>query len=289
MYTLFFRRLLSYFFTVFILLPCLSACGGSNESDQQLSSPPSPAPITQGNWFKPQIGSSWHWQLMGKIDTQYDVDIYDIDLFDTSASIIKDLQIQGKRVICYFSAGSYEQWRIDNALFLKTDLGNPLANWEGERWLDIRSSNVQNIMISRLDLALEKGCDGVEADNVDGYMNNSGFDLSAKNQLNFNRLLANEAHKRGLSIGLKNDLSQVKQLVDYFDFAVNEQCYEFAECNLLQPFINNNKPVFHAEYNTKYITNPEEKEKMCEDANEKQFSTLILSIDLDGSYTDTCL
>ncbi|MDN3647529.1 endo alpha-1,4 polygalactosaminidase [Reinekea marina] len=30
--------------------------------------------------------------------------------------------------------------------------------------------------------------------------------------------------------------------MDYFDFAVNEQCFEYDECNLLKPFISREKP-----------------------------------------------
>ena len=56
-----------------------------------------------------------------------------------------------------------------------------------------------------------KGYDGVEPDNVDRYVNASGFDLDADAQLAFNRFIANEAHARGLSVGLKNDLDQVPE------------------------------------------------------------------------------
>ncbi len=58
-------------------------------------------------------------------------------------------------------------------------------------------------MLRRLDLAVTKGCDGVEPDNMDGYANDSGFPLTAEDQLTFNRFIANEAHRRGLAVGLK--------------------------------------------------------------------------------------
>lgn len=44
------------------------------------------------------------------------------------------------------SAGSYEDWRPDKARFKKTDYSAPLQGWEGESWLDVRSSNVRAIM-----------------------------------------------------------------------------------------------------------------------------------------------
>jgi hypothetical protein len=38
------------------------------------------------------------------------------------------------------------------------------------------------------------------------------------------------AHARGLSVGLKNDLEQVKALVADFDWALNERCFRYNEC-----------------------------------------------------------
>ena len=55
-----------------------------------------------------------------------------------------------------------------------------------------------------------------------------------------------------MSRGLKNDLDQIAKRVDYYDFAVNEQCIEYDECHLLAAFINNKKPVLNAEYELVY-------------------------------------
>ena len=103
-------------------------------------------------------------------------------------------------------------------------------------------------MTKRLDLCRQKGFDGVEADNVDGYSNSTGFPLNAADQLAYNRFLAHAAHARGLSIGLKNDLGQAAALEPSFDCAVNEQCFQYNECDLLSPFLNAGKAVFNAEY-----------------------------------------
>ena len=40
----------------------------------------------------------------------------------------------------------------------------------------------------------------------------------------YNRWLADQAHRRGLSVGLKNDLGQIPELLSQFDWAINEQC-----------------------------------------------------------------
>ena len=93
-----------------------------------------------------------------------------------------------------------------------------------------------------------KGFDGVEADNVDGYTQDSGFPLTADDQLRFNRWSPTLAHERSMTIGLKNDLDQVAALVGDFDFAVNESCVEYRECEALTPFTAQGKPVLHVEY-----------------------------------------
>jgi hypothetical protein len=175
--------------------------------------------------------------------------MYDIDLFDVPQEVMDELHDDGRIVICYFSAGSYENWRPDAGDFPAVVLGNPLDGWPGERWLDIRRLDLLGpIMAARLDLAVQKGCDGVEPDNVDGSANNSGFPLTADDQLTYNIWLSTESHQRSLSIGLKNDLDQIPQLPPYFDWALNEQCFQYDECELLLPFVNAGKAVFGVEY-----------------------------------------
>jgi hypothetical protein len=96
------------------------------------------------------------------VDARYDVTMYDIDLFDTPKATIDQLKAQGRRVVCYFSAGTSENWREDFGRFAAADMGGAVSGWQGERWLDTRSANVRSIMKRRLDLAVAKGCDGVE-------------------------------------------------------------------------------------------------------------------------------
>jgi len=103
-------------------------------------------------------------------------------------------------------------------------------------------------MQARLDLCQSKGFDAVEFDNVDGYQNRTGFPLTGADQLRYDVFLANQAHVRGMSAVLKNDLGQVRGLVPYFDFSLNEQCFQYGECNKLTPFIDAGKAVFGVEY-----------------------------------------
>jgi hypothetical protein len=57
--------------------------------------------------WQPAVGSTYQIILTNVLSLAGgltpDVDIYDIDLFDTDASIIQGLHAKGKKVICYFS------------------------------------------------------------------------------------------------------------------------------------------------------------------------------------------
>lgn len=245
-----------------------------------LSDPQPPEPPPPSGLWQPTPGTSWQWQLSGSIDTSIDVEMYDIDLFDAPQAVIDELKAAGRVVICYFSAGSWEDWRPDAADFPAATQGRS-NGWPGERWLDVRQLDaLAPVMTQRLDLAVSKGCDGVEPDNVDGYANNTGFPLSSSDQLAFNRWLADRAHARGLSIGLKNDLDQIEELEPWFDWALNEQCFEFNECDLLLPFVRANKAVFGVEYKG----NPAD---YCPRANALDYDWLVKDLDL-GAPRQSC-
>jgi hypothetical protein len=230
--------------------------------------------------WQPTPGTTWQWQLQGSIDISWDVAMYDIDLFDVPEATITGLQDAGRVVICYFSAGSYEEWRPDADDFPSSVLGNPLDGWPGEVWIDFRDQELRDVMAARLDLAVEKGCDGVEPDNVDGYTNDPGFPLTAADQLDYNTWMANQAHARGLSIGLKNDLDQVEALEPLYDWALNEECQSWNECDMLQPFLDANKAVFHVEYVDQESQGAGVVDTVCPPALALNFSTLIKTWDL---------
>ena len=220
----------------------LTACTAAPDSGADDARTPS------GDRWRPRPGTDWQWQLSGRLDTSVDVPVYDIDGFDHPAATVADLHRRGRKVICYLSTGAWEEFRPDAARFPASLLG--LGNgWEGERWLDIRRTDVLGpLMAARLDMCRAKGFDAVEPDNMDGYRNRTGFPLTAADQLRYNRLIAALAHDRGLAVGLKNDLDQIPQLVGDFDFAVNEQCAQYGECERLTPFVRAGKAVFHVEY-----------------------------------------
>lgn len=208
-----------------------------------------PKPTKCEGCWQPALETSWQWQLSGKVDTSVDVAMYDIDGFDSSRKLIRRLHRDGRAAVCYMSAGSWEKWRSDASDFPDSVIGRKLSGWPGERWLDIRSIDLLGpIMQKRLDMCARKGFDAVEFDNVDAFEARTGFPLTARDQLRYNSWLANQAHSRGLAVALKNDLGQVKRLLPYFDFALNEECFDYRECRRLKPFVAAGKAVFGVEY-----------------------------------------
>lgn len=266
---------------------------GGGSGPPSASSTPAPSlptsNTTTGSYFRPTAGTTWQIVLPYALnDTSSPASVYDIDLFLNPTSTITNLHALNKSVICYFSAGSYENFRNDSNLFKAADYGNPLDGWPGEYWLNTNSTNVRNIMLSRLALAKEIGCDGVDPDNVDGYDNDTGFSLTTSDAVNYMTFLATSAHNLGLAIGLKNAGTIVSQVVGMMQWEVNEQCVQYSECDAFQPFIEAGKPVFHVEYPSSAPSiSATTKAKYCNDTTAVGFSSILKNLNLDD-WIETC-
>jgi hypothetical protein len=275
--------------SVLVLAFTQVAC--SDDDDDEISSSVEPSPNYDPNnteWFRPSSDTTWQWQIEGTLNTAYDVNVYDVDLTETPADTIAALHAADRHVICYMSAGSYEPWQPDAGGYPQSDIGNPLDGWPDERWVDIRSDAVRDILRKRLDRGASKGCDAIEPDNVTAYRNDSGFAITAEDQLAFNRWLAEEAHARGMGVGLKNDDDQVAELATAFDFSIAEECHAYDECDAYAPFLDQGKPVFNAEYAESAAEAEALAASLCPKAATAGTRTLILPWDLDDSFRVSC-
>jgi hypothetical protein len=239
-----------------------------------------PDPVACSSCWHPPLETSWQWQLTGTVDQSVDVAMYDVDMFDTSADVVASLHQAGRKVICYLDAGTWENWRPDASKFPSSVLGHN-NGWPGEKWLDIRQLKIlAPIMKARMDQCVTKGFDGVEFDNVDGYANATGFPLTGPNQLRYNVWLANQAHLRNLTAALKNDLGQVLKLLPYFDLALDEQCFQYKECDKLTPFVTAGKAVMEVEYRL-------DPSQFCPQANALDFNSMRKKLSLNA-YRVAC-
>ncbi len=234
-------------------------------------------------WWKPAVETTWQVQYTGTLNTNVVVQMYDLDMFDATAAQVASLRAAGRTVVGYINMGAWEDWRPDKDAFPPEVLGKDYTGWPGEKWLDIRRLDLlAPILRARMDLARSKGFEGIDPDNVNGYENDTGFPLTAADQLAFNKWLAAEAHQRGLAIGLKNDADQAAALVAHFDWIITESCFYEGWYDTVKVFISAGKPVFAIEY-----TDQTTLDAFCARATALRFSAILKNRTLDA-YRSAC-
>ncbi|HKU40864.1 MAG TPA: endo alpha-1,4 polygalactosaminidase [Polyangiales bacterium] len=192
-------------------------------------------------------GMSLQYQITGELDLDVDADLYVTDLFDTDAPQIGELHAAERLVMAYVSVGSLENWRPDAASVPRAAVGQALASYPNESWLDIRRSEVRALMRARLDRAVSKGFDGVFASTLGVYRATSGFTLTRADELDYAEFLAAEAHARNLSIGLSGAFELATELAEHYDWAIATSCIERGTCAELAPLSAAGLPVFDLE------------------------------------------
>jgi hypothetical protein len=248
---------------------------------------PSPAGAIGGlpgtrHWQPPPRTTAWQWQLQGKIDPDVRAWAYDVDGFETSKGDVRELHRHRRRAICYLDVGSWESYRPDADRFPAAAIGRAYPGFPDERWLDVsRFRLFAKPLEARIQMCARKRFDAVEPDNVAGWENETGFQITGADQLRFNRWIARQVHARGMAVALKNDPRQVDQLVGAFDFAIVEECFQYEECRFYKPFIDRNKAVFEAEYEL-------EPSQFCDAALALGFSAIRKSYDLFAKPWEPC-
>ncbi|HEV7482527.1 MAG TPA: endo alpha-1,4 polygalactosaminidase [Solirubrobacterales bacterium] len=241
-----------------------------------------PAASSAAIWHPAPTTAAWQWQLQGKIDTGVDAPVYDVDGFETPKATVRALHRLGRKAICYLDVGSWESYRPDAGQFPKSVIGAVYEGFPEESWLDIRRfRSFAPILERRIAMCARKGFDAVEPDNIAGWENKTGFAISAADQLRFNRWIARQVHARGMAVALKNDGRQAGQLLDNFDFAIVEECFQYDECGLYRPFIGAGKAVYEAEYEL-------EPDQFCDAATAIGFSAIRKSYDLFARPWEPC-
>ena len=204
----------------------------------------------------PRQGSTWHYQLDGAPPGS-GVDVYAIDGADTPARDVARLKAEGATLVCYFNAGATEDWRSDAGSFPAAVVGEAMDGWAGERWLDVRRLDaLLPIMGARMDTCVAKGFDAVDPDNVDAYIQDTGFPITREESARYIIELARLAHDRDLAFGLKNAVELLPLVDGEIDFAVNEECAAWNECGAYDSFVASGHAVLHIEYTDRCTTPP---------------------------------
>lgn len=153
------------------------------------------------------------------------------DMEDTPAADFAQCKGMGATMLCYFSS-QYEDWRDDAGDFGALD--GTLDGWPGEFWVDTSDPANLAVMTARLDLAVLRGCDGIDLDNID----HAGHEP-------YVTTIFEEARARGLLVSQKNAIEKIELFADLVDLYQNEQCQEFGECAAYEGL---GKPVYNIEY-----------------------------------------
>jgi hypothetical protein len=199
----------------------------------------------------PNEHSTWHLQLQGKVDFSQKRDVFDVDLYSTTAADIAKVKANGGYAIAYMNAGAWQPNKPDSNQYPDSVIGKtPMKGWPEERWLDIRQiEKLRPIIAEKMKLAKDKGFDAVDPDNMDGYTHKEKyFNFNDQDQIRFNKMVAEEAHKAGLAVFLKNADALVPHLAKHFDGSVVEEAFEQKEAVNYQPMRDLHKPVFSVEY-----------------------------------------
>jgi Glycoside-hydrolase family GH114 len=208
-----------------------------------------PGAAQEPPYWVPNASDTFQWDLEEPVPLDVNATVYDIDMFDNKAGLVARLHALGRHVICYIDAGSWESYRPDANRYPKSILGRRYPGYPQERFVDIRALPLLGpILAARFDLCKAKGFDAVEPDNMDTYQARTGFPLTYQDEITFSTWLVTQAHRRGLSIGQKNDPAQVKALVGEFDWALLEECFYYTFCGKFAPYVQSGKVVFDTEY-----------------------------------------
>jgi hypothetical protein len=224
-----------------------------------MPAPTQPVGGSADTWWKPTTDKpiAWHWQLSQDFAYPRDVipgvTVYDIDGENTSAATVAQLHAMGPniKVICYIDAGVFEDYRSDASSFPPEVIGSPDDSWDGSNWLDIRRIDIlKPIMENRIkNWCKAKGFDAVEPDETEVWSNDSGFNITKAQNNAYNIMIADLVHKYGMSVGLKGNTTETGELVNYFDWTLNEECWQYNECDQIQnSFIAKGKAAFNIEY-----------------------------------------
>lgn len=256
-----------------LLALCFIACNNNDDSNSQQDQ--------DMQLILPDVAATFDWQLDDVTSNNvFTADVIDVDAFSTSAATVQHFKDQGKIVIAYLSVGSVENFREDASMFPPEVIGNVYEGFEDENWLDITNfETFAPIMIARLDMIKEKGFDGVEPDNINGYQNETGFNITEAQAIAYCRWLIEEAHSRDLHIGQKNAEELVTELVDEFDWMLIEDAYADEFSDMALPYISSGKAVFVTEY-TDRISPTNFTLNVCPNATTNKFSAILKDRDL---------
>lgn len=238
------------------------------------------APEVAETPYIPAPDVRWWVQLDGAVDIAQDAQLFYLDAEQQTPADLAALHAAGRHYFCYLSAGSLEAFRADAGDFPSQAIGNQLADFPRERWLDVRDSTVRELMARRVTALAALGCDGVPPSSLAVHAADTGFDLELDDALDYARWLAERLHAAGLAAGLTGPSELTRELWQGFDFGLAIGCVGGTGCAEYQPLELVQRPVLHLELGDA-ATAPAQ----CKAAKALGFNALIS----DAAFTGRCI
>lgn len=185
------------------------------------------------------------------------------------------LQWRNKTVICYFNLGAVQPQDCDfnetwydpelwtGKFYGPANINSSAEDWYCERYVDLNDDKVMDALKSRIGLAANVGCDGVDPDNIDIYnVDSLGMDKTTvitklKELVKFAKTQTTKRHNP-LMFGQKNAKEIGVNMTTVMDFAVLERCLgkenptdpdDAPFCNTFKKYyLDLKKPVVDIEY-----------------------------------------
>ena len=195
---------------------------------------------------------------------------------------VQAIHASNRKVIAYITVGDAENWRADFQQMVDFDsacggcfLGKPFSKvFPNEWYVNINNDRGQadfmrKMVQARVDKAAASQFDSLEPDVDFAAGNVSGFRISDATQVAYNVSIAHIAHADGLSINLKSDVDEAldPQLIAAFDYVIDEQCFQYKQCENYAGFQAAGKSIFNAEYRVAVG-------KFCSKANAMNFNSI---------------
>ena len=316
--------------SVAVVLAALSACKGDpvrpDAGDEDVIDAYKPP------WFYPAPGEVRDWDIQLKapyslvprpmvIVNLWDVTPATTITYDDGSSavtvpegaqrgMLATLKAGGK-VICHVGTGAISLMDPDAMKFpgyeaSPPDRPTPVAQnstigWStpagaGERFVDFRNATAAAVLLKRVKLAKDTGCDGILA-----YRNDASAFTEPSNTHWFAMVtsmqetewivkIAKAGHDQVISVGGRGGHAapNLGEIVDDYDFLVAERCSEIPNCELARPFIEARHAVFGLDYNTEQGGAAQTLAQICPDWINGMIDGVMKSTALDSSVRETC-
>src|SRR6266545_26135 len=218
--------------------------------------------------WRPKPGTTWQWQITGDVRAPFhQVDMYDIDLEDAVPSA-RTRKIPGYGAVRWptgQNAGVVDQLHDAGIVVICYLDTGAYESYRPDAHL------------------FPKDVIG----NSSGWENENWLDLRRTSWHKFAPIMWS---RLGLSVGMKNGLEVTDEdTVAAFDWALNEECFYYDECDKQAAFVTAGKALFQTEYVSDWKskgadTLPKVADKVCDEARKRQFSTLVKGTVPDNSF-----